>query len=176
MNTCELIYKIGGQDKIYGTEKGICRITGHESYGILFEKWVKPTFTDHSYLYPGNIISNEALFCFDEASEIIMNKVGKNKLQRFRSYSHIICDGKWYCLTKADKKLIYELISHDAEMVCLADSGQKHLLFKHRDGLWQLEESHLSPDISLFRLLHKDMCNLLEMGLSQTEILSGNYL
>jgi hypothetical protein len=99
---CEIIYKIGANNKQYGKDAGVCRVTGKEGKGILFNKWVRKTFNDYDSLYPGNIISNEALFCFDENSEIVQKKTSKEKPQRFRTYSHIIKDGKWLCLTKAD--------------------------------------------------------------------------
>ena len=56
---CEIIYALSSRP-IYGNVSGVCRITGKESEGLIFNKWVKPTFTDHAYLLPGNIISNEA--------------------------------------------------------------------------------------------------------------------
>ncbi len=174
-HTCEQIYEIGAKGIIYGSEKGICRITGKESTGLLFEKWVKDTFNDHDRLFPGEIISNEALFCFDEASEIIQKKTGRDKPQRFRTYSHIIKDGDWYCVTKADKRLILQLIIEGAEMVCLTETGQKHVLFKHKTGLWQLDELHVKPDIELLGLLHFHMCELLAYQFSQTEIITGDY-
>jgi CRISPR type IV-associated protein Csf3 len=102
-HTCELIYEIGAKSKVYGSEKGICRITGKESIGLPFDKWVRDTFNDHDFLYPGTIISNEALFCFDESSEIIQKKTGRDKPQRFRTYSHIIKNGEWYCVGWPDK-------------------------------------------------------------------------
>ncbi len=76
---CEILYGFSS-DKIYGNEKGICRITGKESTGLKFDDWVKDTFTDYASLYPGTIISNEALFCFEESSELIAKKVNKDKL------------------------------------------------------------------------------------------------
>ena len=94
MHTCEIIYKIGANGLKYGDIKGICRITGNESSGLLCHEWVRDTFTDHASLQPGSIISNEALFCFDEASKIVKQKTGKDKLQRFRTYSHIVCFDK----------------------------------------------------------------------------------
>ena len=172
---CQQIYAIGAAGKVYGTEPGICRITGEQSTGLLFDKWVRDTFTDYASLKPGTIISNEALFCFDEASEIVQRQAGKDKLQRFRTYSHIVCDGGWYCLTKADKRLIFDLICRGAELVSLTDSGQKHLLFKHRQGLWQLDDVFITPDIDLLKQLHSKMCELLKLGFSQGEIISGNY-
>lgn len=174
-HTCEQIYEIGANNKVYGFERGVCRITGKESTGILFEKWVKNTFNDHDYLFPGNIISTEAMFCFDESSEIIQKKTGRDKPQRFRTYSHIIKDGEWYCVTKANKRLILELIIEGAEMVCLTETGQKHVLFKHKTGVWQLDELHIKPNIELLGLLHYHMCKLLSFQFSQAEIITGNY-
>lgn len=172
---CEQIYEIGANKKIYGTDKGICRITGNESRGVFFDKWVKKTFNDHDSLFPGNIISNEAMFCFDENSKIIQKKTGRDKPQRFRTYSHIIKDGKWYCLTKADKRFIFQLIIKGAEMVCLTESGQKHILFKHKTGMWQLDELYVVPNIDLLKLLHYHMCELMSFQFSQSEIIRGDY-
>lgn len=174
---CERIYAIAANGKTYGSEKGICRITGKMSVGTLFKTWVRDTFTDHAFLKPGTIISNEAQFCFEESSEIIMRQAGKEKPQRFRTYSHIIdADGCWHCVTKADKQLIYRLIVGGATLVCLTDSGQKHLLFKHRTGMWQLDDLFVVPDIDGFLDLHTRMCVLLALEFSQTEIISGKYL
>lgn len=75
-----------------------------------FEKWVKDTFTDHAYLRPGDIISNEAAFSFTEDSTLIQAKTGRDKPQRFRTYSHIVTDTEWLCLTKADKERIVGLL------------------------------------------------------------------
>jgi len=175
LHPCIQIYKIGANDLKYGIEPGTCRITGLKSEGLIFEKWVSKTFNDWAYLKPGNIISNEAIFCFDEFSELIRQKTGKENPQRFRTYSHIIHEGKWYCLTKADKEKIFNLICTGAEMVCLSESGQKHLLFKHKPGMWQLEEMFLIPDLDLLKFLHKQMCTLMKLGFSQGEILSGKY-
>lgn len=172
---CESIYQAGANNKIYGTQKGICRITGKEKEGVKFDEWVRDTFNDHHNLYPGTIISNEALFCFDEASEIVQKKTGRDKPQRFRTYSHIVKNGEWYCLTKADKRKILELIVDGAELVCLTDTGQKHVLFKHRTGLWQLDDLHIKPNIELLTLLHFHMCELLAYQFSQAEIISGKY-
>lgn len=177
INPCFLIYKIGAEGKIYGNEKGVCRITGQQSAGVQFKKWVRDTFTDLGSLLPGDIISNEALFCFDESSEIVMKRAGKEKPQRFRTYSHIIdVNGEWHCCTKSDKKLIYNMIVEGATLVCLTDSGQKHLLFKHRPGLWQLDDMFIMPNIKLFIDLHTYMCSLLDLGFSQTEVITGKYL
>ena len=173
---CQIIYEIGGKNKIYGVEPGICRITGIQTTGLPFDKWVKNTFTDHAFLKPGSIISNEALFCFEEKSTLIQALKNKEKPQRFRTYSHVVHRDKWHVCTKADKRLIYDLITDGASLVCLSDSGQKHLLFKHRPGMWQLEDSFIIPDIEYFKWLHEQMCTLLDAGFSQTEVITGHYL
>lgn len=174
IHPCVRIYNLSDKE-ISGKIKGICRITGLNAEGINFNNWVKDTFTDIAYIKPGTIISNEAAFCFHEASEQIQKKVGKDKPQRFRTYSHIIHNNNWYCLTKADKKEIYELIIDGADLVCLTDTGQKHLLFKHKPGMWQLDETYIVPDTATLVLLHSNMCALMCLGFSQGEIISGKY-
>lgn len=177
MHPCQRIYEAGSNKLIYGNTQGICRILGINSIGIPFKKWVKDTFTDHAWLKPGDIVSNEALFCFDDQSKIIQEKTGREKHQKFRNYSHLIdAEGGWHCLTKANKELMYKLICDGASLVCLTDSGQKHLLFKHRPGMWQLDDIFVLPDIETLRYLHEKMMFLCSIGFSQTEIISGNYL
>lgn len=156
---------------------GVCRITGKQAVGVIFEKWVKDTFTDHGFLKPGTIISNEALFCFDEKSTIIQRMKGRDKHQKFRTYSHLVdASGSWLCLTKADKPQMLKLICEGATLVCLSDSGQKHLLFKHRPGMWQLDDIFIIPDVETLQFLHAKMMNMLALGFSQTEVITGHYL
>lgn len=160
-----------------GDTQGVCRITGQESTGVLFSKWVKDTFTNYDFLKKGNIISNEALFCFDEASLILQEKTGRDKPQRFRTYSHIITEsGEWHVLTKADKAKIVELVlSGNVKILCLTDSGQKHIFFKHKIGFWQLDDTHIEPNISDFAFLHTEMQRLVELGFGQEQIKTGKY-
>ncbi len=172
---CETFYRIGADNKIYGDEKGVCRVTGKKSRGVNFDKWVGKTFNDHDSLFEGDIISNEALFCFDESSEIVQKKTGKDKKQRFRTYSHIIKNGEWFCLSKAEKRKMFELVAGGAEVVCLADSGQKHIVFKHIQNKWQLENHHVVPDIKLLKLLHSNMLALLAYKFTQKQIIEGQY-
>jgi len=177
VHPCCRVYQVGAGNKTYGNTPGVCRITGQQSTGMPFGKWVRKTFTDHDSLKPGTIISNEALFCFDEASDIVMAKAGKEKPQRFRTYSHLIdASGQWHCCTKADKQRIYQMICAGAQLVCLTDSGQKHLLFKHRPGMWQLDDVFVQPNIPLLEALHSVMMELLSLGFSQTEVITGQYL
>ena len=173
----EIIYSAAGRPIEYGNTHGICRITGKDGVGLLFDKWVKDTFTDHSYLFPGDIVSNAALFCFDEQSVLIQAMTGRDKVQKFRTYSHFVTgDGEWKVFTKADKREMFSLLTEDSpRVVVMSDSGQKHLVFKHRPGMWQLEEANISADVKRLLFLHDHMQQLLEMGFSQKEVISGDY-
>lgn len=174
---CEVIYELGAQGIRYGETAGTCRITGRPGVGLPFKKWVKDTFTDHDWLRPGDIVSNEALFSFDEKSEIIRQMTGREKPQRFRTYSHVVVDGAWHVFTKANKREIFEILTtRQPEIMALSEDGQKHVLFKHRMGLWQLGATHLTPNVGELIRLH-DICRtLLDMGFSQTELISGDYM
>lgn len=176
MNACSVLYNIA-QPPPAGSKPGVCRITGEASTGIPFDRWVKDTFTNFDSLFPGTIISNEALFCFDESSLLIQKKTGRDKPQRFRTYSHIITkNGEWLALTKADKKQIVELIlSGNVNILCLTDSGQKHVFFKHKMGFWQLDDSYVAPNIPDFAFLHSEMQSLLALGFGQEQVKSGRY-
>lgn len=178
MHPCEIIYNAHWMNKTQTPEgiAGVCRITGKQSVGVPFNKWVRDTFTNHDLLHPGDIISREALFCFDEASSIIQKKTGRDKPQRFRTYSHIVdAEWQWHCFTKADKATIVKMIIESPRLVCLTDSGQKHILFKNRPPMWQLDDAHIVPDVPAFLHLHTNMQLLLALGFSQTEISTGNY-
>lgn len=161
---------------ILGETPGVCRVTGLNGKGIEFEKWVKKTFTDWAYLHDGDIISNEAAFCFSELSPIIQEKTGKSKPQNFRTYSHLITkDGEWLCFTKADKKQIVEHLQNYPQVVCLTDTGQKHIYFKHMMGFWQLDELHVLPDLDQFNLIHSYMMDCISIGYNQTELKTGKF-
>lgn len=171
---CDILARIASQE--YGDTAGICRITGNHSKGVSFDSWVKPTFTDHAWLKPGCIISNSALFTMDDQNYEVSVRVGKDKPQRFRNYSHIISNGEWYPVTKGDKEKICELIVSGAELVSLNESGQRHVFFKHRIGMWQLDEMFIMPDISRFARIQQCFARLIGLGFTQTEIVSGQYL
>lgn len=179
LHPCQQIYKAAGLTPPNNGVYGICRITGAESYGVSAMEWLKSKgkFNDHNSLLPGSIISHEALFCFDEQSQLLAEKTGRDKPQRFRTYCHIIDEaGTWYALTKADKALMFNIISEsNPQLVCLTDTGQKHLLFKHRSGFWQLDDTHIPPNPKELKRLHEAMMNLLKLGFSQTEVQTGRY-
>jgi len=176
MHPCEIVYNAANTFIQYGDTQGVCCITGKVGIGHPFKKWVKDTFTNLDVLYQGEIISNEAIFCFEEKSELIQSKTGRDKPQKFRSYCHIVTnENQWICLTKADKQKIVCILQQSPMLVCLTDSGQKHVLFKNKPPFWQLDDSHVMPNIVDFNFLHSTMMELLELGFSQTEIKTGKY-
>lgn len=67
--------------------KGICRFCGEIGEGVLFETWVKPTFTDHDKLQLGEIVCAACLFWFDEVNQDLADYMGRDVPQRFRSRS-----------------------------------------------------------------------------------------
>lgn len=173
----KLLYDNAANGVKYGTVSGICRMRGTEGVGLKFTDWVSDRFNNWADLYEGDIISNEALFCFDEASTLIAQRTGRDKPQRFRTYSHIITtDGAWHICTKADKAHIADLILRGVvKVLCLTDSGQKHIFFKHRMGFWQLDDTHIEPNIPDFAHLHATMQQLVSLGFAQEQIKKGNY-
>jgi hypothetical protein len=180
MTVTQIIYQAAGAPALEGLEAvtpGRCYLCGGllGGHGYPYRSWVKPTFTDHDkakapesdYLCPG------CVFCTLERSAWLQAHLSKDKPQTFRNYSHIVANGRWYPLTKADKAAMRTLIP-TAEVVVIADSGQKHLAFRAVPGTWQFEEQRLWPDWhGLCRLL--ELIEPLYVTFSKTEIQSGNY-
>lgn len=174
LHPCTIIYNLSPKP-VYGNVEGTCRITGKKSIGLDFQKWVRDTFTDIGFLYPGNIISNEAAFCFEEQSEYLRQLTGKDKLQRFRNYSHIVVENKWYVKNKGEKEDILKLMLQGPELCVIAESGQKHIMLKAVPGTWQLEETIIQPNIPEFQIIHQAV-TALSCDFSNNEISAGNYL
>lgn len=163
--------------------QGQCKFCGQASEGIAFEKWVKPTFTDFDKLQGGEIVCDACLFFFDEASEELAKRMGKEKPQRMRNYSHFIVNGEWTPLSKGNKAQMRELLLGETfpELAAIADSGQKHIVFRatrnpagSKAGWVQFEEQklYLLPDelrglLALIEQLYEEF--------SKGEIESGNY-
>ena len=180
MHPCQLVYKAAGLTPPETGNYGTCRVTGAQTYGVYFDDWIasREKFNDFATLRPGNIMSHEALFTFDEQSLLLAQKTNRDKPQRFRTYCHIItATGEWYALTKADKKLMFTLLtaSQAPQVVSLTDTGQRHLFFKNRLGFWQLDDHYILPNVPLFTQIHANMMHLLTLGFTQTEVHSGNY-
>lgn len=154
---------------------GFCRICGLKSNGMSFGDWVKDTFTNFDNLKQGDIICEQCLFKFDERSEILAKKVGKEKSQRMRNYSHFILDGEWIPLGKDKKSQMADLLlNHNPTTVVISESGQKHLWFRARPGMWQFEETSIVPNKKMLRYLLVRIERLLDV-FSKTEIERGHY-
>jgi len=144
--------------------KGSCRICGKQKNGQSFDKWTKPTFTDH----------DKCLFWFDERSEQLARLVGKKKPQRMRNYSHFIVDGVWIPISKADKPRMRELLQHQPEKAIIAISGQKHIAFRAQPGWWQIEEQTVQPFPKLLEQLLQ-WVEALYTTFNKSEIENGQY-
>lgn len=171
------IYDLLPNEKpVFGNTEGICCITGKQGVGVKFEDWVPDTFTDYAYLKKGDIICNEAAFFFAQKNEYLQKMLRKGVVQTVRNYSVIVHNDTVHFCTKADKKKMYELICNGAEIVCLAESGQKHILFKHRIGFWQLENvNNIVPNVNTLQTLMQAGQTLLSLGFTQTECITGQY-
>jgi hypothetical protein len=160
-----------------------CRFCGCEADGRPFNDWVRPTFTDHDKLLPGDIVCRDCLFWFDEKSELLAEIVGKDKPQRMRNYSHFIVDGEWLPLSKASKREMATLLlgTPFPQLAAIAESGQKHIAFRATwnppratAGWVQFEEQRLfvyPPELA--QLL--DTVETLHASFSKAEIGTGNY-
>lgn len=173
---CEVIYHADGTNKKFGSVEGVCVFLGRQAVGVPFNEWVSKTFTDYNCLKSGSIVSNEALFTLQNSSQYLADLLKKEKKQHFRTYSHVVVGNKWHMYTKANKREIFAaLCNPNLKLAVISESGQKHLVFKHRLGLWQLEEQVIEPDVALLKSIHDVMCIMYASGFSQKEIITGRY-
>jgi len=148
-----------------------------------FEKWVKPTFTDHDKLLAGDGVCSDCLFWFNERSKELATLVGKDKPQRMRNYSHFVQVDKWMPLSKGNKQRMQEILFTYPfpTLAAIADSGQKHIVFRARRnppdstcGWIQFEEQALFVQPQEL----KDLLELIETlyaHFSKGEIETGDY-
>lgn len=111
-----------------------CAICGNDSQGTPFDDWVRDTFTNFDRLQPGEIICDDCKFWFEQKSEELQLRMGKDKPQKMQNYSHFIVDGEWIPVGKGDKRRIAALLlgGKMPEMAAIAISGQKHIAFRAR--------------------------------------------
>ena len=158
-----------------GSLSGVCRGCGETGIGLPFGEWVRTTFTDWDKLVPGEIICHACQFAFGEASSELAQRVGKDKPQRMRNYSHFVVAGEWSPLSKADKPRMTALLLAEPEVAIVAISGQKHIIFRAQPGWWQIEEQSVFPfPVELAGLLPL-VGELYAGGLSKAEIATGRY-
>jgi hypothetical protein len=164
-------------------KKQTCCFCGALAEGFLFNKWVKPTFTDHDKLIAGTIVCEDCAFWFQEQSVELAEKMEKDKPQRMRNYSHFVKSKEWKPFSKAQKsEMLAELVSFPfPELAVVAESGQKHIAFRARRNLpestsgWvQFEEN--SVWVEPLRL--QKTVNVIEKllcGFGKNQVDSGNY-
>lgn len=178
----QALWQAAGQPAQEEGVTGTCRVCGREGAGRDFAGWVKPTFTDHDKLQAGTIICAACQFAFAEASTELAARVGKEIPQRMRNYSHIVCGGEWRPLSKGAKDEMRRLIlAERPELIVLADSGQKHIIFRAtlndpRSALLriQFEEAAIVVARDTLARLIATMTALLAT-FSKAEIEGGNY-
>lgn len=169
-----MIYQAAGEPLMPGDTEGVCRVCGTENIGVPFSEWVRPTFTDFDKLQGGEIVCHVCLFSFDEKSEELARRVGKDKPQRMRNYSHFVLDGEWIPLSKGDKARMREILAQSPELAIIAISGQKHLIFRAQPGWWQIEEQSVQPFPETLEQLLEPV-ETLYTAFSKSEIETGDY-
>jgi len=169
-----ILWDAAGRPPMDGDCGDICRVCGQRAGGLPFSDWVRPTFTDWDKLLPGNILCQACQFSFAEKSELLTQRIGKEKLQRMRNYSHFVVGGEWLPLSKSAKaQMIHVLLHEDWQVAVVAQSGQKHLVFRARPGIVQFEEQQIPDLCGLGDLLAT--VELLYSNFSKAEIETGDY-
>lgn len=137
--------------------------------------WVRDTFTDHDKLQPGAIICHACQFAFAESSDELALLVGKDKPQRMRNYSHFVIGNKWLPLSKGNKMSMRNILtSGDWQIAIVADSGQKHIIFRAIPHVIQFEEHQIRNWHDLGVLL-EPIETLYSAGFAKGEIEIGQY-
>lgn len=168
-----LLWDAAGRPPGSGDLHGGCRICGQDNPGLSFDDWVRPTFTDWDKVLPGGVICHACQFSFVEASELLAARVEKEKPQRMRNYSHFVVDDEWIPLSKAHKARMVEILRSGFEVAVIADSGQKHIIFRAAPGVVQFEEQQVRDVGAVLALL--DPVQALYAGFSKIEIETGQY-
>lgn len=158
-----------------GDISGDCRLCGCPSIGLSFVSWVRDTFMDHDKLFPGTIICHACQFGCDEANIELTQRTGKEKLQRMRNYSHFVLNHKWLPLSKGNKHRMREILMQGPQLAVIAESGQKHLVFRAQPGFWQFEEQRMRPCPELLIALLDLIEQLYNAGARKSEIESGRF-
>jgi len=174
MSTASLLWQAAGTPTYDESHAGICRACGESGRGLLFDGWVKDTFTDHNRLLPGDILCAACQFTFDDAQPLLTQRTGKDKPQRMRNYSHFVVGGKWLPLSKGQKREMLACLRRNPTAAVIATSGQKHIIFRAQAGWWQVEEQGLLPNL---RSMDANLALVepLYAVFSKEEIDSGRY-
>ena len=169
-----ILWEAAGRPPGRGEATGLCCICGQKSFGLPFQQWVRPTFTDWDKILHGDIICQRCQFAFEEQSILLAEKLGKDKPQRMRNYSHFVVSGQWVPLSKSEKSRMVEILRGEFDLAVIAVSGQKHILFRAVPRIVQYEEQRLHDLPTALRLLGP-VTEMYTAGFSKQEIASGRY-
>lgn len=174
MHVTQVLWQAAGAPAGDGDTTGQCRVCGADGVGLLFHKWARPTFTDWDKLVPGSILCHACQFAFEEQSTILTERVGKDGPQRMRNYSHFVVGGEWIPLSKAQKAEMADILLNRAwQFAIVANSGQKHIIFRALPGAIQFEEQRIADIGALAGLLAT--VEALYTTFSKSEIETGEY-
>jgi CRISPR type IV-associated protein Csf1 len=143
-------------NKLYKHGKERCFFCGadcDETYST--KEYVKPKFTNRDIVYrPGSkFVCGGCVSSFQEKTEILMPDGELRTGQRIRQYSWVIEQDKKQAYTKAHIHLLRQIVLNPPEIpfaIILAESGQKHLVFRSKINLSKheyivmLEEEYIS--------------------------------
>jgi CRISPR type IV-associated protein Csf1 len=126
------LYKSGENQCFY------CGAPCDESYTV--KEYVKPKFTNRDIVFrPGSsFVCGGCVESFNETTTITMPDGEVRDRQRVRGYSWVITSQYKQAYTKAHIKQLRELCLNPPEppfAIILADSGQKHLIFRSKINL-----------------------------------------
>lgn len=169
-----ILWCAAGKPPGEGNTTGVCRVCGHEGMGLPFDRWVRDTFTNYNLLTRGDIICQWCQFAFAQSCPVLTAKVNKDKPQRMQNYSHIVSGGVWHPLTKGQKPQIRDLLLQSPELAVIAESGQKHLVFRATPGWIQFEEQAIPMHPQSLRE-HMHIVDSLYQHFSKDEIQTGRY-
>lgn len=104
-----------------------------------------------------------------------MQRVGKEKPQRMRNYSHFVVGGAWIPLSKGNKRQMRKILLQGPQLAVIAEHGQKHILFRAQAGWWQFEEQRMAPCPELLTVLLDPIEKFYNAGASKDEIEYGRF-
>lgn len=176
MKAITILYRAASIPPQAGDVIGTCRVCGDTGQGLAFEAWVRDTFMDWDKLVPGTILCQACQFAFAETSLLLAQRVGKDKPQRMRNYSHFVVGGEWRPISKGDKRQMADILLWQApEVAIIAISGQKHLIFRALPGWWQIEEQATRPFPAQLIGTLGTIEQLYNAGFAKVEIETGRY-
>jgi len=168
------LWTLAGKPDMINDTQGKCVICAQESEGQDYWQWVRPTFMDHDKVGDGTIICCGCQYLFTYYSLELQSMTGKDKPQRMLNYSHFVLNDTWYAYNKGQKREMRDILLRELDYAVIADSGQKHLLFRARRRWIQFEEQRAPMNISL--LVNTMSCiDELYRYFSKDEIRTGHY-